>query len=140
MMYSVVAYKSDIEALTVLLTKLEVPTVVIPADPTVTKIKIEDGTIIERISKFEEMEYAEHVKQWIRDDKSLKATIRSLYNIIQGQCSKLIKNKLSLAKEFINFEADGNVTELLKEIRKVSLQIEINTSVYDAMDEAKSLY
>ena len=46
-----------------------------------------------------------------------------------------MKNKLSLAKEFINFETDGNVTELLKEIRRVSLQIETNTSVYDAMDE-----
>ena len=69
--YSSVAYKSDIEALTVLFTKLEVPTVVVPADPKVTKIEMEDGTIIERTSKFEEMKYAEHVKQWIRDDKSL---------------------------------------------------------------------
>ena len=86
------------------------------------------------------MKYAEHVKQWIRDDKSLKATIRSLYTIVWGQCSNLMKNKLSLAKELINFETDGNVTELLKEIRRVSLQIETNTSVYDAMDEAKSLY
>ena len=138
--YSSVAYKSDIEALTVLFTKLEVPTVVIPADPTVARIKMEDGTIIERTSKFEEMEYAEHVKQWIRDNKSLKATIRSLYNIVWGQFSKIMKNKLSLAKTFINFEAEGNVTELLKEIRRVGLQIETNTSVYDAMDEAKSLY
>ena len=61
--YSSVAYKSDIEALTVLFTKLEVPTVVIPTDPTVTKIKMEDGTIIERTSKFEEMKYSENVKQ-----------------------------------------------------------------------------
>ena len=69
--YSSVAYKSDIEALTVLFTKLEVPTVVVPADPKVTKIEMEDGTIIEHTSKFEEIKYAEHVKQWIRDDKSL---------------------------------------------------------------------
>ena len=32
------------------------------------------------------------------------------------------------------------MTELLKEIRRVSLQIETNTSVYGAMNEAKSLY
>ena len=51
-----------------------------------------------------------------------------------------MKNKLSLVKEFTKFEAEGNVTELLKEIRRVSLQIETNTSVYDATDEAKSLY
>ena len=138
--YSSVAYKSDIEALIVLFTKLKVPTVVIPDDPTVTKIKIEDGIIIERTSKFEEMKYSEHVKQWIRNDKSLKATIGSLYNIVWGQCSKLMKNTLSLAREFTKFETEGNVTKLLKEIRRVSLQIETNTSVYDAMDEAKSLY
>ena len=96
--YFSVTYKSDIEALTVLFTKLEVPTVVTSADPTVTKIKMEDGTIIERNSKFEEVKYAEHAKQWIRDDKSLNATIRSLYNIVWRQCSKIMKNKLFLAK------------------------------------------
>ena len=37
--YSSAAYKSDIEALTVLFTKLDLPTVVIPADPTVTKLR-----------------------------------------------------------------------------------------------------
>ena len=59
--YSSVAYKSGIKSLTILFTKLEVSTVVIPADPTVTKIKMEDGTIIERTSKFEDMEYSEHI-------------------------------------------------------------------------------
>ena len=50
-----------------------------------------------------------------------------------------MKNTLSLAREFTKFETEGNVTKLLKEIRRVSLQIETNTSVYDAMYEAKSL-
>ena len=138
--YSSVAYKNDIEFLNVLFTKMEKPKVDEPEDPKETEVVDDDGTVTKITSKFEEMKYTENVKQWIRDDKSLKATIRSLYNIVWGQCSKLMKNKITMAKNFSTFESKGDVTELLKEVRRVSLQIETNTSVYDAMDEAKSLY
>ena len=86
------------------------------------------------------MKYAENVKQWIHDDKSLRASIRSLYYIVKGQCSKLMKNKLSLSKDYTRFEEEGDVAALLKEIRTISMEIETNTPVYDAMDEATSLY
>lgn len=33
---------------------------------------------------------------------------------------------------------DGDVTELLKEIRRISLRIKTNTSVYDAPDKANT--
>ena len=138
--YSSVAYKNDIEFLNVLFTKLERPKVKEPEDPVETEVVDKDGTVTKVTSKFEDMKYNENVKQWIRDDKSLKATIRSLYNIVWGQCSKLMKNKITMAKNFSTIESKGDVTELLKEVRRVSLQIETNTSVYDAMDEAKSLY
>ena len=80
------------------------------------------------------------MKQWIRDDKSLKASIRSLYYIVKGQCSKLMTNKLSRSKDYARFEKEGDVAALLKEIRTISMETETNTSVYDAMDEATSLY
>lgn len=51
-----------------------------------------------------------------------------------------MKNKLFLAKGFTKFEAEGDVTGLLQEIRRASFKIETNTSVYDAIDEAKSVY
>ena len=51
-----------------------------------------------------------------------------------------MKNKITMAKNFSTFESKGDVTELLKEVRRVSLQIKTNTSVYDAMDEARCLY
>ena len=138
--YSSVAYKNDIEFLNVLFTKLEKPKVDEPEDPKETEVVDGDGNVTKVTSKFEEMKYTENIKQWIRDEKSLKATIRSLYNIVWGQCSKLMKNKITMAKDFSTFESKGDVTELLKEVRRVSLQIETNTSVYDAMDEAKCLY
>lgn len=65
---------------------------------------------METISKFEEMKFTENVKQWIRDAKSLKATIRSMYYVVMVQCSKLMKSKLSMTKDYVRFEEEGDVT------------------------------
>ena len=96
------------------------------------------GEPVTVISKFEETIYNEKIKQWIRDDSSMNATVRSLYNIVWGQCSKLMQDKLTMMGEFDNFEARGDVTRLLKKIRIIVLQT--NLSVYDALDEAVSVY
>ena len=48
-----------------------------------------------------------------------------------------MKNKLTMVKDFGNFETKGDMAELLKEIYRISLQIETNTSIYDILDEAK---
>ena len=45
-----------------------------------------------------------------------------------------------MAKNIKNYKQKGDVTELLKKMRRFSLQIETNSSIYDAMDEAKSMY
>ena len=138
--YSSEVFKNDIESLTILFTDLSEPILVEPEEPKTVGVMGEDGKIKQTISKFEEMKYAEKVKQWIRDEKSLKSSVRSLYNIIWGQCSKLMQNKIMVSKEFAKMEKNGDATSLLKEIRRISLEIETNTSVYDAMDEAKALY
>ena len=106
------AYKNDIEALTPLFTKLETPKVKQPEDPIMTKTADEDGNVTEKMSKFQEMRYNEVVKQWIRDDRSLAATIRSLYNIVWGQCSKQVKIKVKMSKKFKEIEEEGDVTAL----------------------------
>ena len=51
-----------------------------------------------------------------------------------------MKNKVMMAKKYKEIERDGDVTELLREIRRVSLQIETNTSIYNTLDEAKAIY
>ena len=60
-----------------------------------------------------------------------------LYNIVWGKRSKLMKNKLNMSKYFEKFETDGDAMNLLKEIRQITLQIQTNKSVYNALDEAK---
>ena len=51
-----------------------------------------------------------------------------------------MQNKNTVSKEFKQSETNGDVTSLLREIRRISLEIETNTSAYDAMGEAKMLY
>ena len=144
--YSSTTYKSDIELLNRLFTDLKEPSVNEPLGPkeTVMKDKMgkvmldENDEVITTISKFEETIYNERIKQWIRDEASLKATVRSLYNIAWGQCSK--KDKITMMKEFLEVETTGNVTRLLKEVKIVMLQIDTNTSAYDALDEAINAY
>ena len=106
--YSSSAYKNDIESLTELFTNLKTPTVNQPEDPIETTDTVE-GKTVKSVSKFEEMKYTENIKQWIRDDKSLKATTRSLYYIIMGQCSKLMRNKITLPKDYERLEKEVDV-------------------------------
>lgn len=48
---------------------------------------------------------------------------------MRGQCLRLKKNKVMMAKEHRKIEQEGDVAELRKEIRSVGLQIDINTSI-----------
>ena len=67
------------------------------------------------------MKYVEDVEQWIRDDKSLTTTVRSLYNIVWDRCLNIMKDKVSLMKDSNIIELEGGVNKLLMKIRKVSL-------------------
>ena len=100
----------------------------------------DDGQVITTISKFEETIYNERIKQWIRDEASIKASIRSLYNSVWGQCSKLMQDKITMMKGFSEVEKRGDVKRPMKEVRVIMLQIETNTSVYEASDEAVNAY
>ena len=121
MIYASTLCKSDKESLNVLFTELKRPKVAEPPEPKITTIKDEFGKTKDVVSKFEETIYSERIKQWIRDEKSLQSSTRALYNIVWGQCSKLMKDKLSMAKNYVRFEEECDVTALLNEIRRVRL-------------------
>lgn len=53
---------------------------------------------------------------------------------------KVIKNNLIIVKEYITFKRKGDVAKLLKEICRISLQIEANMSIYYAMDKSKAIF
>jgi hypothetical protein len=98
--YASTAYKKDITALNPLFSKLTEPRVPEPEEPKEVIIKTEGGKEICGITKFSETVYNERVKMYIKETKSLQSTVQSLYNIVWGQCSKLMKNKVHAAKDF----------------------------------------
>jgi hypothetical protein len=135
--YASTQFRKDINALTPLFTELKTPAVPRPKEPETEVLVDSKGNESEGISRFSETVYQEQIKQWIKDTNSLTATTQSLYNIVWGQCSKLMRNKLCAVQNFQKIETDGDVTALFKEIRGISHQLESNTSVYDSLDEAK---
>ena len=95
-------YTRDIKFITPLFRDLEEPFVPEPEEPIAVaqkdakgaNIKSKDGQTVQTVSKFADMVFQEQVKQWINDTTSLRATLQSLYNIVWGQCSKLMQNQV----------------------------------------------
>jgi hypothetical protein len=114
--YSSTTFRKEITSLNKLFTQLKTPEVVKPKDPPLSKVKNEDGTFTNKVSRFDETVYNEEVKQWIKDNKNLRSTLTALYNIVWGQCSRLMKNKLKAIRDFDSIEEESDVTQLLKEI------------------------
>ena len=135
--YSSTHFKNDIGYLNILFTKLEKPVVPEPADPIQ---KNDDKGKPIPLSKFKEKVFEEAVKQWIKDDKSLKTAMQALYNIVWGQCSSLMKIKLRMMTDFDVIETNGDTTSLLKSIRGISHELESSISPYYAIEIAKKKF
>ena len=71
---------------------------------------------------------------------AIKAIVSTLFNVILGQCSDMMKSKVKGNKKFKDIETDGKVAELLKLIRSASREVNTNASVYDTIDESKRRY
>ena len=103
---------------------------------------MEDGTKKEiyAMDEFERKEYRCEVKKYANESVALKTTIRSLFNVVTSQCSKMMKSKLKGEDTYAKIEKDGDVAGLLKLIRKISRQVNTNESIYDAINEAIGKY
>ena len=75
--YASSAYKNKIKHLKVLFTQLQEPNIIKP-EPTKGG-NIQDDTI-----------YREEVCQYIKEKRNLDTTLVSLYNVVWGQCGKLL--------------------------------------------------
>ena len=71
---------------------------------------------------------------------SLRATLHSLFSVIWGQCSSLLRSKLESKSEFESIKENKDVGGLLKLIKTIVYQFETHTSIYEALDEAKKSY
>ena len=121
--YSSSNYKKDIKHLKVLFAERQ---------PVIVKPEASDN-----MTKGEQVMFAEQVRQYIKGSRSLDTSLASLYNIVWGQCSWLLQNKLKSSNRYTEFDNNCDVAGLLTEIKKQSSKLEENTSVYDAFHESK---
>ena len=117
-------YKKDIKHLKILFTELRQPAIVKPEAR-------------DNMTKGEQLMFAEQARQYIKDSRSLEPSLASLYNVVWGQCSRLLQNKLKSSNKYNEFDNNCDVASLLTEIKKLSSKLEENTSAYDALRESK---
>ena len=81
--------------------------------------------------------YKEEVKMYAQEKKNIQSTLRSIFNVVWGQCSTIMKSKLESKTNFKTSKQNKDVAELLKQIKAIMHQFESHTSIYEALDEAK---
>ena len=142
--YASQKYVKDINHLTGLFTDLSEPEVKKPKSKSSKKITVtlpdKSTKEIDDMDEFEKEEFRLSAKNYVKEKTSLEATKRSLFIVIMGQCSRLMKSKLKGGSEFEETEKECKVGNLLKLIRKISREANTNESLYDALDEAKARY
>ena len=97
-------YKKDIKHLKTLFTQLKLPSI----------IKLEAPKSNDSV---EEAIFQEEIKQHIKDKKYRETTLASLYNVVCGQCSKLLQNKLKSRPRFVTMDDTSNAAISLTEIK-----------------------
>jgi hypothetical protein len=64
----------------------------------------------------------------------------TLFDIIIGQCSPLLKSKLKALQLWEQMESKCEIGNFLKEINSITHQFQADISIYEVLDEAKRQY
>ena len=113
--------------------EIKMPKIAEPEEPT---IKLGEKTL----SKTQEKIYDAKISAYVKEEKSLDDSMSALLNIIWGQCSAMMQNRLESVSDYESIVADANVASLLKEIRNISNELQVSANIYDALDETKTKY
>ena len=128
--YVLKCMKKGINTLNPLFTDLKEPVIKIPVEP--EESKVDDTTIIDNktvttsnaiVSRFDQKKYDVELTMYFKNRSSLENALQSLYILVWVQCSKLMKNRLEAGQGFKMIKENGNIDELLSEIREVGNEI-----------------
>ena len=129
LVYSSKEYKDVADHLTVLFTELKTP---MPTKPT---------ALDDKASDIDKEGLKEDIKYWRKEERHLKNTLRSIFNVIWGQCSPLMQNKLEGIETYEVMKGDGDAASLLKAIKGISYDFESGRSPHESIDEThRKLY
>ena len=116
--YASTNYKKEVKYMRKLFTDIEIPNVPRPVKlPRTTRRKVRTGvttrgqrqssdaavTSTEEEGSDDNIEatiYAEEVKTYVKEKRNLEAALASLFNIVWGQCSKLMKHRVMASEEY----------------------------------------
>ena len=90
--------------------------------------------------KYIEMEWQAEMKIYLGRMALLSSNMRTLFNIIIGQCSESMIYKLESTDEFETISANSDSIELLKAIKKVSFNYESQKFGPHALHEAMQVF
>ena len=97
-------------------------------------------SVLSTADEMEKLIYIEDYKVWKMDEKELENAVMTLFDVIVGQCSPLLRSKLKALKDWATMESQSEVGRLLKEIKSITHQFQANICIYEALDEAKRQY
>ena len=147
--YASTTYKKESKFLAPLWRDLKKPNIPLPKEPKeeskeVTTDETVDGVVVSTtktvtvpVSRVKQAIFDEKIKNWVREEQGLEATLHSLYNVIWGQCSPSMQEKIRSRPKFHVTEEKEDVIGLLKEIKGISHQFESHENIYDSLYEAK---
>ena len=113
----------------------------IPEDRTEVKEKVDTDRVLHKIvvdlrsaeeKLVDDIIFNEEIKQWVKNRERLRGTERSLYDIVKGQCSRLMWTTIEGLADFEEINSKNDVTRLLTAIRTISNQIASDMCIYDA--------
>jgi hypothetical protein len=97
-------------------------------------------TVPSTADEMEKLIYIEDYKVWRMDKKELDNAVMTLFDVVVGQCSPLLRSKLKALTDWATMESKSEVGKLLKEIKSITHQFQANICIYEALDEAKRQY
>ena len=102
-------FKKDVRAMETLfgdeITKPEIN------EPNEPKVKTGEKTL----TKSQEKIYDAKISAYVKEEKSLEDSLTAIFNIIWGQCSAMMQNRLESITQYDSMVADADVASLLKE-------------------------
>ena len=134
------AYPLDTTKLQTLFKNLVKPSFEEPTIPTskaTSKTTGAEGEEPYQPTKWEKIKFVEEYKLYLKSQERLTATLIALFNVVWGQCSRRIQERLKAEEDYEEAYQKSNVAVLLKFIKIVSHKFEANVCLDESLWEAK---
>jgi hypothetical protein len=103
---------------------LAMPTLKVPTDPPATA------------TKTEELIWKKKVEEYVRRESYLEENIKSLFSLVWGQCTDIMRQKVEVLDAFDKLAASNDGIALLKTIKNTAFSFETQKNSWQASHEA----